>query len=211
MARALSSSPRVLLLDEPTGDLDATWRCEMNRLLREIRADFQIPILLASQDLEECCHFGDDMLVLHEGRFVQRGRPRQILEQPATVDVARLLGVTNLFHAEITALDPVRNTSRVRFGDQELTGPYFPGHLRGDRVWLCARAEDLRVMHHNGARLEGNQLPVRLLGVSEKSRSVQLQFSGDISVELPYQEFERLKDNKDWLVEFPPAALRVLS
>ncbi len=211
IARAFSSSPRVLLLDEPARGLDATWRGEVYRLLREIRADLQIPILLVTQDLEECCQLGDEMLVLQDGRIAQRGRPRQIVEQPASVDVARLLGISNLFQAEITALDPGRNTSRVRFGDQELTGPYFPGHLRGDRVWLCVRAEDLRVKQHNGARPETNQLSANLLRVSEKSRAVRLEFSGDISVEVPHQEFERLKDNKDWLVEFPPAALRVLA
>jgi molybdate transport system ATP-binding protein len=210
IARALGSSPRVLLLDEPARGLDAVWRSELYRLLREIRADCQIPILLVTQDLEECCQLADEMLILQKGRLVQSGPPRQILEQPAGVDIARLLGISNLFQAEIMALDPGRNTSRVRFGDQELTGPYFPGHLLGDRVWLCARAEDLRVMQHNGTRPEPNQLSANLLRVSEKSRAVRLEFSGDISVELPYQEFEQLKDNKDWLVEFPPAALRVL-
>ncbi len=211
IARALSSSPRILLLDEPARGLDAAWRSEVYRLLREIRADFQIPVLLVSQDLEECCQLGDEMLILQEGRILQSGRPRQILEQPAGIDVARLLGISNLFQAEITALDPGRNTSRLRFGGQELTGPYFPGHLRGDRVWLCVRADDLRVVPHNGARPEANQLAASLLRVSEKSRSVRLEFSGDISVELPHQEFERLKDNKEWLVEFPASALRVVS
>ncbi len=211
VARALSSSPRVLLLDDPARGLDVTWRSEVHRMLGEIRADLQIPIVLATPDIEECCQLGDEMLILNEGRILQSGRPRQILEQPANVDVARLLGISNLFQAEITALDPGRNTSRVRFRDQELTGPYFPGHLRGDRVWLCARAEDLRVIQPDGARPEANQLPASLLRVSEKSRSVRIEFSGDISVELPHQEFERLKDNKDWLVEFPAAALRVLS
>jgi molybdate transport system ATP-binding protein len=211
IARALSSSPRVLLLDEPASGLDAAWRSELYRMLREIRADFEIPVLLVSQDLEECCQLGDEMLILQEGRILQSGRPRQILEQPAGVDVARLLGISNLFQAEITALDPGRNTSRVRFGDKELTGPYFPGHLRGDRVWLCVRAEDLRVVRHDGARPEANQLAASLLRVSEKSRSVRLEFSNDISVELSRQEFERVKDNKEWLVEFPAGALRVVS
>lgn len=210
IARVLCSSPRVLLLDEPTRELDATWHGEVHRLLRDLRADFQIPIVLATRDFEECCQIGDDMFVLNEGRILQRGKPRQILEQPANVAVARLLGISNLFQAEITALDPVRNTSSVRFGGQELTGPYFPGHLRGDRVWIFARAEDLRVMQRNGARPEANQVPARLLRVSEMSRSVRLEFSGDISVEMPRQDFERVKDNKDWLVEFPPAAVRVL-
>ena len=83
---------------------------------------------------------------------MQSGPPRKVLDQPANVEVARLLGISNLFQAEIAALDPGRNTSRLRVRDFELNGPYFPGQLRGDRVWLCARAEELRAQPHNGSR-----------------------------------------------------------
>ena len=124
--------------------------------------------------------------------------------------MARLLGIANLFEAEIAALDPGRNTSRLRVRDFELNGPYFPGRLRGDRVWLCVRAEELRALPHNGSRPGPNQVPARLVRVSERPQSVRLEFSGDIAVDMPREEFERQKDNKDWLVEFPPDALRVL-
>ena len=204
------SAPKILLLDEPLHGLDAPSRTELHRLLRAVRGDFRIPILLATHDLEECFQLADEMLVLRDGRIAQSGRPREILDRPASVDVARLLGISNLFQAEITALDPGRNTSRLRFQEHELTGTYFPGHLLGDRVWLCVRAGDLRVTGRNGARAETNQVPAKLLRVSEMPQSVRLEFSGDIAVELARDEFERQKDNKDWLVEFPPAALRVL-
>ena len=210
LARALICSPRVLLLDDPFGGLDAAARVELYQLVHTVRGDFEIPILLASHYLEECFQLADQMVLLQNGRIAQSGRPREILEQPANVEVARLLGIANLFQAEITALDPGRNTSRLRFQEHELTGTYFPGHLRGDRVWLCVRAGDLRVTGRNGARPEANQVPAKLLRVSDLPQSVQLEFSGAITVELAPQEFERQKDNKEWLVEFPPAALRVL-
>lgn len=210
LARALISSPQVLLMDEPSHGLDAPSRKEFYRLLRAVQAEYRIPILLATQDLEECFQIADEMLVLRDGRIAQSGPPRQVLEQPASVDVARLLGAFNLFQVEIIALDPGRNTSRLRFEAYELTGTYFPGHLLGDRVWLCVRAGDLRVTACDGARPEPNQVPAKLLRIAEMPQSVRLEFSGGISVELPRHEFERRKDNKDWLVEFPPAALRVL-
>jgi len=210
IARALIGSPRLLLLDEPAQGLDAPLRAELYSLLREIRADFQIPILLVTHDLDECFELAEEMLIIRDGRIVQSGAPRRILEQPANVEVARLLGIPNLFEAEITALDPGRNTSRLRFQNYELTGTYFPGRLLGDRVWLCVRAEDLRVAPHNGSKPEVNQVPAKLMRVAEKPQSVRLEFSGDISVEMSRQEFGRQKDNKEWLVEFPPAALRVL-
>jgi len=210
IARALMASPRLLLLDEPAHGLDASACAGLYRLLREARGDFAIPILVATHDLEECFQIADKMLVLRDGRIAQGGPPREVMEQPASVDVARLLGISNLFQAEITALDPGRNTSRLRFQDHEITGTYCPGHLLGDRVWLCVRAGELRVTGRNGVRPETNQIPAKLLSVSEMPQTVRLEFSGGISVELPRQEFERQKDNKDWLVEFPPDALRVL-
>jgi len=126
------------------------------------------------------------------------------------VEAARLLGVRNLFQAEIAALDPGRNTSRLRLDQFELTGPYLPGRLRGDRVWLCVEPGHLRATAHDGSKPAANQVPACLERVSQLPRAVRLEFAGGIVAEVPRHEFERQKDNKDWLVEFPPDALRVL-
>jgi molybdate transport system ATP-binding protein len=210
IARALIGQPRLLLLDEPARGLDAPLRAQLYAVLRQVRSDFNLPILLVTHDLDECFELGQQMLVLREGRIVQSGPPRQVLDQPAGFEVARLLGIPNLFQAEITALDPGRNTSRLRTERFELTGPYFPGRLLGDRVWVCVRPEELAVAPHNGSRREPNQVPARLVRVSEKPRAVRLEFAGDLFVEISREEFERQKDNKEWLVAFPPHALRVL-
>lgn len=210
IARALIGGPRLLLLDEPAHGLDAPLRHELYAVLRQVRTEFGLPILLVTHDLDECFELGDEMLVLREGRIVQSGPPRKVLDQPANVEVARLLGIPNLFPAEITALDPGRNTSRVKLEQGELGGPYFPGRLLGDRVWLCIRPEQMSVAPQNGSKPGPNQLPAKLLRVSEKSQAMRLEFSGGISVEVSREEFERQKDNREWLVEFPPRALRVL-
>jgi len=210
IARALIGAPKLLLLDEPARGLDVPLREELYAVLRQVRAEFNLPILLVTHDLDECFALGDQMLVMREGRIVQSGPPRRILDQPANLEVARLLGISNLFEAEIVALDPGRNTSRIRVRDFELNGPYFPGRLNGDRVWMCARAEELRVSPQNGARPAPNQVPVRLTRVSERSQAVRLEFAGEISVDVPREQYERQKDNKDWVVEFPPQALKVL-
>jgi len=133
-----------------------------------------------------------------------------VLDQPVNVDVARLLGIANLFRAEIAALDPGRKTSRLRVRDFELNGPYYPGRLRGDQVWVCVRAEELRATPHNGSRPGTNQVPARLRRASERAQAVRLEFDDEISVDVPREDYDRGKDNKDWLVEFPPQSLRVL-
>jgi spermidine/putrescine transport system ATP-binding protein len=150
------------------------------------------------------------MIVLYNGRIVQSGAPREVLDQPATPEVARLLSVSNLLRAEITALDPGRNTSRLRVLDHDLHGPYFPGHLLGDRVWLCIRPDQLRALPQNGSRPEVNQVSAALVRVSEKAQAVRLEFEGELAVEMPREQYQRQKDNREWRIEFPPDALRLL-
>jgi len=209
IARALIGAPKLLLFDEPAQGLDAPLRAEFYEVLRQVRADFRTPMLLVTHDLDECFELGEEMLVLREGRLVQSGAPRAILDQPTNADVARLLGVFNLIPAEIRALDPGRNSSKVQMGEHELEGPYFPGHLKGDRVTVCVRPEQLTVLARNG-RPGPNQIPALLQRAVEKPQWMRLEFAGGISVDLARPDYERVRDTKDWLIEFPRESLRVL-
>jgi len=209
IARALIGAPKLLLFDEPAQGLDAPLRAEFYEVLRQVRADFKTPMLLVTHDLDECFELGEEMLVLREGRVVQSGAPRAILDQPANADVARLLGVFNLIPAEIRALDPGRNSSKVQMGEHELEGPYFPGHLKGDRVTVCVRPEQLTALARNG-RPGPNQIPAQLERAVEKPQWMRLEFAGGISVDLARPAYERVRDTKDWMIEFPREALRVL-
>ena len=209
IARALITAPRLLLLDEPARGLDAPLRAELYDVLRQVRAEFQTPVLLVTHDLEECFELGDAMLVLRDGRIVQSGSPAAVADRPASLEVARLLGIFNLLQVEILELDPQRNSSRVRFGEFELIGPYFPGKLLGDRVWLCVRPEQLSVSARDG-KPGPNQVPARLERSLEVPHGVRLEFAGGITVALSRSEFELQKHNKEWLVNFPAQALRAL-
>ena len=209
IARALIGSPRLLLLDEPARGLDAPLRAELYSVLRQVREEFGIPVLLVTHDFEECFELGDEMIVVRDGRVVQSGPPRKVFEQPANVDVARLLGLYNLLPVEIRALDPGRNMSRLRYQDFEMAGPYFPGRLIGDRVWLCTRPDGLSVAPRDG-RPGANQMPATLLRVVEKPERARLEFAGDIVVEIPRSEFEKHKNVKEWTIGFPQSGLRIL-
>lgn len=210
VARALIGGPKLLLLDEPAAGLDMALRAEWHSVLRGVRDETGLPVLLATRDLDTCFELAGGMLLLHAGRILQAGPPRQVLDQPASVEAARLLGIRNLFSAEIVALDPGRNTSRLRLENFELNGPYLPGRLRGDRVWLCVEPGRLRAAPHDGSRPQSNQVAARLERAWEAPRAVRLEFAGGIVAEIPRHEFERRNDNDEWLVEFPPQALRVL-
>jgi putative spermidine/putrescine transport system ATP-binding protein len=213
VARALVGEPRLLLVDEPAAGLDIAMRAEWYTVLRMVREETSLPILLAARDLETCFELAGNMLLLDAGRIMQSGPPRKVLDQPAGVEAARLLGIRNLFPAEIVALDPGRNTSRLRLESFELTGPYVPGCLRGDRVWLCVEPGQLLAAPHDGSKPAMNQVAARLERVSETPQAVRLEFAGGIVAEIARREFEEQpkdNDNKEWLVEFPPHALRVL-
>jgi molybdate transport system ATP-binding protein len=209
IARALIGSPKLLLLDEPARGLDAPLRAELYSTLRQVRADYNIPILLVTHDLEEALELGNEMLVLREGRLVQSGPPREVIEEPANVEVARLLGLYNLLAVEIRALDPGRNSSKLRYQDFDLQGQYIPGHLIGDRLWVCVRPDQLLALPRDG-RPSANQVPAALNYVVDRSNGVRLEFANDLAVEMPRVLYEKYERSKEWVVEFPADALRVL-
>jgi molybdate transport system ATP-binding protein len=209
IARALLASPRLLLLDEPAQGLDTALRQDLYAALRQVRADFATPVVLVTHDLDECFELGEEMLILKEGKLVQAGPPRKIIDQPASLDVAQLLGLYNLLPVEIRTLDPSRNTSVVRFGEHDLQGPYFPGRFRGDRVTLYIRPEVLAVSPREG-KLAANQVPVVLERAAERPASVRMEFAGGLTAIAPRHAYERYKHNREWTVEFPSAFLKVL-
>jgi molybdate transport system ATP-binding protein len=204
IARTLVANPKLLLLDEPARGLDAALREDLYSILRELRTDYRIPIILVTHDLEECFATGDQLLIYLNGKIVQSGEPRKVLDRPATSEIARILGYANIFEAEIVALDPTRNTSRLRAFGQELTATYFPGRFLGDRVKLCAQAAALQIHSQPGA----NRVPVKLLRISERTQTIRAEFSQDLVVDLPRAVYEQYRDNKSWFVEFPTDALR---
>jgi molybdate transport system ATP-binding protein len=175
IARALLTAPRLLLLDEPARGLDAPLRAEFYAVLRQVRAEFATPVLLVTHDLEECFELGEEMLVLRGGELVQSGAPRKVAEQPANLEVARLLGLYVLMPVEIRALDPGNNSSRIRFGEAEFTGPYFPGRLKGDRVSLYVRPSQLLAAPRDG-KAGANQMPATLDRTVELPHAVRLEF-----------------------------------
>jgi molybdate transport system ATP-binding protein len=199
-ARALINEPKLLLIDD----------CGMNdALLTQVRKVARIPTLLVTRDLDLCCAAAGRLLVLDKGRILQKGKPLEVLDQPDSVEIARLLGMTNLFQGTLAALDPGRNTSRLEFEHFALTGPYARGHFKGDRVWAAIAAERLLV-HPESAGAAANRVPVELLRTAERPGSVRLEFTLGITAVISREEFTRQKDNKGWQVEFPPAALRIL-
>ncbi len=100
VARALAHKPKVLLLDEPFGALDAKIREELRRTIRSVQRELGITTILVTHDQEEAFALGDRLGVMNLGRLLEVGRPTELYSRPATRFVATFLGAANLLLAE---------------------------------------------------------------------------------------------------------------
>lgn len=98
LARALAVEPRVLLLDEPFGALDATVRRELRRWLRRLHDTIHVTTIFVTHDQEEALEVSDRVAVMNAGKIEQFATPQQVYEQPANAFVFKFLGNYNLFH-----------------------------------------------------------------------------------------------------------------
>ena len=117
LARALVLRPRVLLLDEPLGALDAKLRKDLRAELTSLQKAVGITFVFVTHDQEEALSMSHRLAVMYNGRIVQAGRPQEVYEAPATAFVAEFLGVANLFDVEfdtsgtcLVAGQPIRAT-----------------------------------------------------------------------------------------------------
>jgi len=101
LARALAVEPRVLLLDEPFGALDAKVREELRRWLRRLHDELHITSIFVTHDQEEALEVANRVVVLNNGKIEQAGTPEELYHNPATPFVYNFLGNVNLFHGRV--------------------------------------------------------------------------------------------------------------
>lgn len=121
LARALAVKPKILLLDEPFGALDAKVRKELRRWLRKLHDEVHITSVFVTHDQEEALDVADQIVVMNEGKIVQTGTPDEVYDHPATPFVYDFLGHVNIFHGRV-------NNGKFRIGQ---TAFEVPAHLNG--------------------------------------------------------------------------------
>jgi sulfate transport system ATP-binding protein len=114
LARALAVEPRVLLLDEPFGALDAKVRKELRRWLRQLHDELHVTSLFVTHDQEEALEVADRVVLMNRGRVEQMDTPEAVYHHPATPFVYGFLGAVNLFHGRVEGGD-------LRVGADRLT------------------------------------------------------------------------------------------
>ena len=103
LARALAVEPKVLLLDEPFGALDAKVRKELRRWLRRLHDELHITSIFVTHDQEEALEVADRVVLMNKGRVEQVGNPEDVYERPASPFVYGFLGTVNVFHGRASA------------------------------------------------------------------------------------------------------------
>ena len=114
LARALAVEPKVLLLDEPFGALDAKVRKDLRRWLRRLHDELHITSVFVTHDQEEALEVADRIVVMNQGHIEQIGSPQEVYDNPASPFVYKFLGNVNQFHSRVDA-------GRAHIGDLAFT------------------------------------------------------------------------------------------
>ncbi len=173
LARALAIQPRVLLLDEPFGALDAQVRAELRRWLRHLHDTIHVTSIFVTHDQEEALEVADRVVVMNRGRIEQVGEPNEVFQNPATEFVMKFLGDVNVFHGRLHNAEPV-----------------FTGEpAAGDAVRLLVRPHDLTVQMQPG---DGVSLQARVYRVLLAGSLVKIELTSQgrvVQVHVPHETY----------------------
>jgi sulfate transport system ATP-binding protein len=187
LARALAIEPRVLLLDEPFGALDAKVRKDLRRWLRQLHRETGYTTVFVTHDQEEALELADRIVVMNRGNIEQVGSTGQVYDAPRTPFVFDFLGSPNVLPGEVRgdgiylagATAPIQGPNGFRLGP----------------VDVYARPADFRVVGEDAAAIEGQVLETQLTGVLLRL-TVKLDANGKaVEIEVPNPDPEM----KVWL------------
>jgi sulfate transport system ATP-binding protein len=145
LARALAIEPRVLLLDEPFGALDAKVRKELRRWLRRLHDELHITSLFVTHDQDEALEVADRIVLMNKGRVEQSGTAQEVYEQPGTAFAYSFLGAVNRFAGHIDG-------HGLRVG-KDLVPLAQPAIADGEQAIAFARPHELDIVTDSGAGL----------------------------------------------------------
>jgi sulfate/thiosulfate transport system ATP-binding protein len=186
LARALAVEPKVLLLDEPFGALDAKVRKELRRWLRRLHDDLHITSIFVTHDQEEALEVADRVVLMNKGKVEQVDTPENVYERPASPFVYGFLGTVNVFHGR--AHDGV-----VDLGQVSLDAPEH-SEARNAPAVVYARPHEIEIDRYSPG-LPGIQVQLtRLLVVGPTARLELERADGSeiIEAQLPAERVRKL-------------------
>jgi len=203
LARALAIEPKVLLLDEPFGALDAKVRQELRGWLRRLHDEIHTTSVLVTHDQEEAFEVADRVVVMNQGRIEQAGTPAEVFEQPANPFVMDFLGNVNVFHGRV-------ENGHAVVGNLKVDYPAYP-HAQPQAATLYMRPHELDIaLKQNGVPgLWANVNRVNPAGSVARIGLVAVDHDTDIQVDLSLDRYTELNLKPGDTVFVLPKKVRV--
>ena len=204
LARALAVRPKVLLLDEPFGALDAKVRKDLRRWLLRLHDELQVTSLFVTHDQEEALELADRVVIMNHGRVEQVGTPDEVYHSPQSSFVYRFLGDVNLFHGRV-------EDGRAYVGEVEVDLPTGLEPVDG-RVPVFIRPHLLDI---SADRPASGHFPARVVHVNPAGPMVKVELVTDwgapVRVELPQDRYRSLALAREDRVFLSPREHAVLA
>jgi sulfate transport system ATP-binding protein len=204
LARALAVEPKVLLLDEPFGALDAKVRKELRTWLRRLHDELHVTSVFVTHDQDEALEVADQIVVMNQGRIEQAGTPDDVFHNPRTEFVLHFLGEVNQFHGRIDA-------GRVHLGSIEI--PFEgSGHSPEGAARVFVRPHDVTIdMKTNGLP----SIPAEVLRVHSAGATVRVELrttaGQSLVAELSQERFGTMRLEPGASVYVRPRHIRVFT
>lgn len=187
LARALAVRPKLLLLDEPFGALDAKVRQELRTWLRKLHEEMHVTTVFVTHDQEEAFEVADQVVVMRQGQIEQAGSPQEVFDHPATPFVMDFLGHVNVFHGRLEA-------GKMHLGDFAVDYPeYRNTESRNATAYVRPHEVELhRSPHHESS------LPVKVVHVNPAGAVTRVRLQSDsfgvaLNVDLSAERYHELK------------------
>jgi sulfate/thiosulfate transport system ATP-binding protein len=187
LARALAVEPKVLLLDEPFGALDAKVRAELRRWLRRLHEELRITSVFVTHDQEEALELASRVVVLNQGKIEQVGTAEELYHRAATPFVYDFLGNVNLFHGRVRDGKIYVREMPIPVNGQDLAG----ANGKSAMVYVRPHLLDIRLEPNGKASLPASITHIHAAGPKVKIE-LSSQWGDHLQVEIDHDRFREL-------------------
>lgn len=203
LARALAVEPRILLLDEPFGALDARVRADLRKWLRRLHDEIHVTSVFVTHDQEEALEVSDRVVVMNKGTIEQVGTPEEVFHRPANEFVMHFLGNVNLFHGRI-------EQGKAVFGKLILDQKGLAQATEGQAARLFVRPHELDI----SLSLDAEGVRAKVMRVQLAGPLVKLELEDElhqqpIQVDLPHERYRQTPVRAGDVVSVAPRGARV--